>query len=104
MADKKKKTQRRVDDIMLYLCVITVLINSDPLFFNQVDVSQNLRLSAIDVELTNLMSAFKITPEKVAKYAEDLDWSETSPEQRELNNVLTQAALKVINSGKEDNE
>lgn len=104
MADKKKskKTQRRVEDIILYLSVIAVLINSDPLFFNQIDISQNVRLAAIDAELTNLISAVGITVDQVEKYAEDLEWSETSPEQRELNNALNQGALKVINTVGDD--
>ena len=98
MAEKKKskKTQRRVDDLLLYLSVISVLTNSNPLYFNDVDVSQSIRLAAIDYELTNLANAIGITIDKFGQYANDLEWSETSPEQREFNNALTQGTLKIL--------
>lgn len=102
MAEKKKskKTQRRVDDLLLYLSVISVLINSNPLYFNDVDVSQSIRLAAIDYELTNLANAVGITIDKFGQYAKDLEWSETSPEQREFSNALTQGTLKILSMAK----
>lgn len=93
-----KKTQRQIDDMLLYITIISFLLNSHPLSLDGVDVSDDVRAMAINGELLNLRSAIGIQENKFNEYAKELDWSETSPEQRELNNILTQANLLVMNS------
>ena len=100
----QQKSQRRINDIVTSIAVMSTLIESERVSFNNYPIDGKLRRDAMSYEMDQLIKKIGFTDKQVQEYAKDLDWSETSPEQMEFNNALSAAMQIFLLEQKNDND
>ena len=93
---KARRTEQKIDSIFTTLMVITSLTVSDRIACDGHPVDDIARRDAIIYELDQLAHKLGFTDSKINEMASEVDWSETSPEQIELNNALRDAMQKFL--------
>ena len=99
----QEKTQRKIDRVLLYTAVIANTLNVPQVRYNGVPVSESVIRTAISDEVYELVKVIGLTDERFKEYTDSLDWSETSLEFIEFNDMIGKAIAEV-NSALDENE
>ena len=99
----QEKTQRKIDRVLLYTAVIANTLNVPQVRYNGVPVSESVIRTAISDEVYKLVKVIGLTDERFKENTDSLDWSETSLEFIEFNDMIGKAIAEV-NSALDENE